>query len=288
VENQKAILLLSCPDTLGIVSRISHFIFERRGNILSLDQHVDVEKQRFFMRVEWSLANFTIPAGDLHEAFAPLAKEFKADWHLELISNQRKPNLAIFVSHYDHCLQDLLWRTEAGELNCQVPLIISNHQTCAPIAERHGIKFVHLPINKENKEAQENTQKALIKEYQIDLIVLARYMQILTPAFTEQFPAKIINIHHSFLPAFTGGKPYQQAQERGVKIIGATSHYATAELDEGPIIQQDITHITHKDALEDLVYKGRDLERIVLARAVKLHLEHRILVHGLKTIVFES
>lgn len=282
----RAILLLSCPDTLGVVARISHFIFERRGNIINLDQHVDSEDKMFFMRVEWSLEDFTIPVEDLDEAFAPLAKEFKANWKIQ-IAGQQKPRVAIFVSKYSHCLLDLLWRHESGELNSEISLIISNHPDLEPIAKNHKIPFEVFAINKENKLEQEKKEIALLKEHKIELVVLARYMQILSDSFISEYPNQIINIHHSFLPAFIGSNPYKQAQDRGVKIIGATSHYATADLDEGPIIQQDITRISHRDSLNDLICKGRDLERIVLARAVKLHLEHRILVHGRKTIIFE-
>ncbi|MDJ0626432.1 MAG: formyltetrahydrofolate deformylase [Candidatus Caenarcaniphilales bacterium] len=283
----KAILLLSCPDTTGIVARISHFIFERQGNIINLDQHVDTEDKMFFMRAEWSLENFTIPTKDLIEAFRPLGKEFKADWKIELV-NSKKPKVAILVSKYSHCLQDLLWRKETGEIDCEFPVIISNHPDLQSLSQSHGIEYKVYPINKENKLSQEKQEIELLKKLNVDLIVLARYMQILTDQFIDEFPSKIINIHHSFLPAFIGSNPYKQAQDRGVKIIGATSHYATIDLDEGPIIQQDITRISHRDSLNDLVCKGRDLERIVLAKAVKLHLEHRILVNGRKTIIFED
>jgi formyltetrahydrofolate deformylase len=282
----RAILLLSCPDTLGVVARISHFIFERRGNIINLDQHVDTQDKMFFMRVEWSLEDFTISIEDLHEAFAPLAKEFKANWTIR-IAGLQKPKVAIFVSKYSHCLHDLLWRHESGELSSEISLIISNHPDLEPIAKNHKIPFEVFSITKETKPEQEKKEIALLKQHKIELVVMARYMQILSDTFIAEYPNRIINIHHSFLPAFVGSNPYKQAQDRGVKIIGATSHYATADLDEGPIIQQDITHISHRDSLNDLICKGRDLERIVLAKAVKLHLEHRILVHGRKTIIFE-
>ena len=257
----KAILLLSCPDTLGVVARISHFIFERRGNIINLEQHVDTQDKMFFMRIEWDLKDFTIPFEDLNEAFSPLGKEFKANWTIQLINSFSKPKVALFIS---------------------------NHPDLEPIAKNYNIDFRLFPINKENKIQQEQKEIALLKEYKIDLIVLARYMQVLTDNFIAEFPHQIINIHHSFLPAFIGSNPYKQAQERGVKIIGATSHYATADLDEGPIIQQDITRISHSDSLNDLICKGRDLERTVLAKAVKLHLESKILVHNHKTIIFET
>ncbi len=287
-QTNKAILLLSCPDTLGVVARISHFIFERRGNIINLEQHVDTEDKMFFMRIEWDLKDFTIPTEDLNEAFAPLGKEFKADWTIQLINSSCKPKVAIFVSKYSHCLLDLIWRQQTGELNCDFSVIISNHAELEPIAKNYNLDFRLFSINKENKLEQEQKEIALLKEYKIDLIVLARYMQVLTDNFIAEFPHRIINIHHSFLPAFIGSNPYKQAQDRGVKIIGATSHYATADLDEGPIIQQDITRISHSDSLNDLICKGRDLERTVLAKAVKLHLESKILVYNHKTIIFES
>jgi formyltetrahydrofolate deformylase len=284
-ENKEtAILLLSCPDRIGLVSRLSHFIFERGGNILDLDEHVDTDAKTFFIRIAWDMANFTINPEELDEAFAPLAKEFKAQWEIRLQS--KKPRIAIFVSKYDHCLQDILWRHKMGEFEIDIPLIISNHPDLNALADHYRIPYYVFPITKENKAKQEKDQLKLLKEKAIDTIVLARYMQILSSEFVNHFPNQIINIHHSFLPAFMGGNPYKQAYERGVKIIGATSHYVTEDLDEGPIIEQDIMRISHKDTINDLKRKGRDLERLVLARALHHHVEHRILVHGKKTIIF--
>ncbi len=280
-----AILLLSCPDQMGLVSRISHFIYERGGNILDLDEHVDPEDHLFFIRVAWDMENFSIPADQLVEAFLPLGKEFKADWDIRF--DQRKQNVAIFVSKYDHCLQEILWRHRVGEFEMDVPLIISNHPDLQDLAYHYQIPYHVFPIDKVNKSDQEKKELKLLEDNNIDTIVLARYMQIISPQIVEQYPNHIINIHHSFLPAFIGGNPYKQAYQRGVKIIGATSHYVTTDLDEGPIIEQDIIRISHKDALRDLVRKGRDLERMVLARALHHHLEERILVHGRRTIIFE-
>jgi formyltetrahydrofolate deformylase len=280
-----ATLLLSCPDRSGLVARISHFIFERGGNILDLDEHVDRESGMFFMRVSWSMDSFSIPADDLEYAFAPLAREFGAVWGLH--SSERRERVAVFVSKYDHCLQDILWRYRAGELDVDIPLIVSNHPDLEPLAAQYGIDYRVFPITKDNKASQEELELRLLEEYNIDTVVLARYMQVLSGQFVEAMPGRIINIHHSFLPAFSGGNPYRQALERGVKIIGASSHYVTEELDEGPIIEQDITRVSHRDSLEEMVRKGRDLERLVLARALKRHIEHRVLVYGRKTVVFE-
>jgi len=277
-----AILLLSCKDRTGLISRISHFVFERGGNILDLDEHVDGEY--FFIRLAWDMENFSVPEADTAEAFAPLAKEFDAKWKINFTG--RNMRVAVFVSKFDHCLQEILWRQRLGEFNIDIPLIISNHEDLKPLAEQYGVPFCVFPINAGNKEEQEKKELALLKEKQIDAIVLARYMQVLTPAFVDAYPNKIINIHHSFLPAFVGSNPYKQAYERGVKIIGATSHYVTKVLDDGPIIEQDVIRISHKDTVDDLVRKGRDLERLILARALYYHAQHRILVHGKKTIVF--
>lgn len=280
-----AVLLLSCPDRVGLVSRISHFIFERGGNILDLDEHVELDTNTFAIRVAWDMQRFTLNQEDLQEAFAPLAKEFGAAWTIRF--NNRKPRLALFVSKYDHCLQEILWRYSLGEYHVEIPLVISNHPDLQPLVEYHGIPYHIFPITRENKQAQEQKELALLAAHDIDTIVLARYMQILSPQFVEAFPSQIINIHHSFLPAFIGGNPYKQAYNRGVKLIGATSHYVTADLDDGPIIEQDIIRISHKDTIRDLKRKGRDLERLVLARAIEYHLEHRVLVNGRKTIVFQ-
>ena len=284
-NNPTAILLLSCKDRTGLVSRISNFIFERGGNILDLDEHVDPVENMFFIRVAWSTKNFSIGVEEIEEAITPLAKEFKASWKIRIA--EEKLRTAIFVSKYDHCIQDILWRQKMGEFEIEIPLIISNHPDLEHLAEQYGIPFHVFPINKENKPDQEAVELGLLKEHQIDTIILARYMQILSPDFVREYPSRIINIHHSFLPAFVGSKPYNQAYERGVKIIGATSHYVTTDLDEGPIIEQGIIRISHKDSIKDLIRKGRDLERRVLAQAILNHSEHRILVHGQKTIVFE-
>ncbi len=284
-RNTTVILLLSCPDRMGLVSRISHFIFERGGNILDLDEHVEREGQVFSIRVAWDMKNFSILPADLEEAFTPLAKEFNADWKIYFA--ERKSRAAIFVSRYDHCLQEILWRHSLGEFAMDIPLIISNHPDLGFLAEQYSIPYHVFPITRENKIEQEKKELRLLKEHNIDTIILARYMQILSPNFVHTYPNQIINIHHSFLPAFMGGNPYRQAYQRGVKIIGATSHYVTEALDEGPIIAQDIIRISHRDTIEDLRRKGRDLERLVLARAIQYHTEHRVLVCGQKTIIFQ-
>ncbi len=283
-HNSTAILLLSCPDRVGLVSRISHFIFERQGNILDLDEHVDTGSGMFFIRVAWDMDGFSISSEEIEDAFRPLAREFRADWKIHL--SHEKPRTAIFVSKYEHCLQELLWRHGTGELAMEIPLIVSNHKDLETLAAQYNIPFHVFPISPENKMEQERRELSLLKENRVDTVVLARYMQVLTSQLVDAFPGRIINIHHSFLPAFSGGNPYRQAFERGVKIIGATSHYVTGELDEGPIIEQDIIRISHKDTLKNLIRKGRDLERIVLTRAVSSHIEHRVLVNGRKTIVF--
>jgi len=283
-ENNTAILLLSCPDRVGLVSRISNFIFERGGNILDLDEHVDVDTHTFFIRVSWDLSGFSIPRTELSEALAPMAKEFQALWDISFADQRLR--VALFVSKYDHCLQELLWRQKQGEYPVDFPLIISNHPDLLPLAEQYAIPFHLFPITHENKLEQEQKELKLLRDENIDTLVLARYMQMLSSGFIKEYPDRIINIHHSFLPSFTGGDPYQQAYQRGVKIIGATSHYVTEDLDQGPIIEQDVVRISHKDTVEDLKRKGRDLERLVLARALKYHAEHRILAHGKRTIVF--
>jgi formyltetrahydrofolate deformylase len=284
-KNIIATLLFSCPDRVGLVSRISHFIFERGGNILDLNEHVDPDEQRFFIRVAWDLKNFSISVLDLETAFSPLGKEFNASWKIHF--SHKKKRLALFVSKLDHCLHEILWRYNLGEFETEIPLIISNHNDLQKLADYYKIPFHFHPITPENKNEQEKSEFKLLEEYNIDTIVLARYMQILSPAFIDKYPNQIINIHHSFLPAFIGSNPYKQAYDRGVKIIGATSHYVTNELDEGPIIDQDIIRITHKDTVENLIRKGRDLERLVLVRAIDYHLQNRILVHGKKTIIFD-
>ena len=280
-----AILLLSCPDRAGLVARISQFIYEQGGNILDLDEHVDTSGKMFFIRVAWSLEHVSMSPAEMEEALTPLAREFEASWKFRL--SDRKMRVALFVSRYDHCLQELLWRHSIGEFRIEIPLIVSNHPDLQPLARRYGIPFHHVPLTAETRRDRELQQMELLGHHEIDTVVLARYMQVLTPQFVERYPSRIINIHHSFLPAFVGGNPYGQAFDRGVKIIGATSHYVTEELDQGPIIEQDIVRISHKDTLDDLIRKGRDLERLVLARALRLHSEHRILVNGQKTVVFD-
>ena len=280
-----ALLLLSCPDNVGLVSRISHFIFERGGNILDLDEHVEPDDGIFSLRIAWDMKNFSISPADLDAAFTPLAKEFNAQWNISFLEKRQK--IALFVSRHDHCLQEILWRHSIGEYAVDIPLIISNHPDLKPLAEHHSIPFHVFPITTENKGQQEADELKLLQEHAIDTVVLARYMQILSPQFIQQYPDNIINIHHSFLPAFIGGDPYKQAHQRGVKIIGATSHFVTEDLDTGPIIEQDVIQISHRDTVSDLKRKGRDLERLVLARALQFHTEYRVLVCGKKTIVFQ-
>jgi formyltetrahydrofolate deformylase len=285
MPTRKAILLLSCPDSKGLVARISGFISDGGGNIISLNEHVDTIEKTFFFRVVWDLENFNVPASELEVAFEPLANELGATWKIHFTG--RKLRIAVFVSKYDHCLQELLWRQSLVDYPVEIPLIISNHSDVKPMADYHRIPFHVIPITPESKKEQELKELELLSRNDIDAVVLARYMQVLSGEFISKYPGRIINIHHSFLPAFMGGNPYKQAYERGVKIIGATSHYVTEDLDEGPIIEQDIVRISHRDTTEDLIRKGRDLERIVLARAVYFHAEHRILLNGRKTIVFD-
>jgi formyltetrahydrofolate deformylase len=280
-----AIVLVSCPDQKGINAAIADFIFRNNGNIVHADEHQDAEEQLFLMRVEWELEGFAIAAGDFERQFAPLATRFGMQWRLALSAH--KPRTAIFVSQHDHCLVDLLYRHRTGELPCEIPLIVSNHPDAQRDAGFHGIPFHMIPVWPEDKAAAERTELDLLREMRIDLVVLARYMQILSPEFVRQYPQRIINIHHSFLPAFVGAKPHRQAFQRGVKLIGATAHYVTETLDDGPIIEQDVARISHRDAVDDLAQKGRDLEKIVLSRAVRWHLENRILVYGKKTVIFD-
>ncbi|AIE73284.1 MULTISPECIES: formyltetrahydrofolate deformylase [unclassified Synechocystis] len=283
MPNLTATLLVSCPDQPGIVAKIAQFIYQNQGNIIHADQHTDFSSGLFLNRVEWQLDNFRLSRPELLAAWSQLAQQLKATWQIHF--SDQLPRLALWVSKQDHCLLDILWRWRSGELRCEIPVIISNHPALKPIADQFAIDFHCLPITKENKLAQEAAELDLLKQYQIDLVVLAKYLQILTTDFVEKFP-NIINIHHSFLPAFPGANPYHRAHERGVKIIGATAHYATAQLDEGPIIEQDVVRVSHRDNVEDLIRKGRDLERMVLARAVRLHLQHRILVYDNRTVVF--
>jgi formyltetrahydrofolate deformylase len=281
--NPVATLLIDCPDRKGLVARVSGLLYRHGANITHADQHQDREAGLFFMRVEWTLEDFDVEA--FRTAFEPLASSLDMDWRLEVSTTLTR--VAIFVSQHLHCLADLLSRYQAGELTCSIPLIVSNHADAGPLADFYKIPFHHLPVKDLGKEEAERRQLALLAEKEIDLVVLARYMQILSPEFVARHPYRIINVHHSFLPAFIGAKPYHQAFRRGVKLIGSTSHYVTEILDDGPIIEQDVTRISHRDQQEDLVEKGRDLERIVLSRAVKWHLEHRILRYGSKTVVFD-
>ena len=286
VIKNSAILLIHCPDNSGIVVAITDFIHSNSGNILYLDQHVDVDRGVFFMRIEWQLETFAIQREKIYEYFETLVgTRYKMTASLHF--SDEKPRMALFVSKMSHCFYDLLARYESGELDIEIPVIISNHSDLQHAAERLGIDFHCISINKENKQQQEEKQKLLLQKYKIDFIVLARYMQVLSDDFVKDYPQRIINIHHSFLPAFPGGRPYHSAYERGVKIIGATSHYVTAELDAGPIIEQDVVHVSHKNSVEDMVRIGRDLEKIVLARAVRHHVHHDLLVYENRTVVFE-
>ncbi len=278
-----ATLVVSCPDRPGLVAKIANFIYANGGNIIHADQHTDFTTGLFLIRIEWQLEGFNLPREVISTAFAAIAKPIEAHWQLHF--SDYIPRLAIWVTKQNHCLLDLLWRQKARELPAQIPLIISNHPNLGYIAEQFNIDFHHLPIAKETKSEQEAKQLELLARYQIDLVVLAKYMQVLSADFVAHFP-KIINIHHSFLPAFAGANPYQRAYERGVKIIGATAHYVTEDLDEGPIIEQEVNHVSHRDTVADLIRKGKDLERLVLARAVRLHLQNRVLVYGNRTVVF--
>ena len=286
-----ATLLITCPDAKGIVAAIADFLYQHNANILHADQHQDAENNLFLMRVEWDLANFNVDEASFSQAFSPIATRFNMTWQLKL--SLHKTRVAIMVSQYDHCLADLLHRHKSGELACEIPLVISNHRDTEALVKFYGIDFHYLPVTKEspttksNKAEVEAAQFKLFAQYDIDLIVLARYMQILSPDFVARYPQKIINIHHSFLPAFIGARPYHRAFERGVKLIGATSHYVTEVLDEGPIIEQDIDRISHRDQVEDLIQKGRDLERVVLSKAVRWHIENRILLYANKTVIFD-
>jgi formyltetrahydrofolate deformylase len=281
----KATLLIYSPDRPGLVAAVTDFISVNRGNVLYLEQHVDKHEGIFFMRVEWDLTAFLIPQEKIGEYFQTLYAQ-KYDMTFRLYFSDYRPRMAVFVSKMSHCLFDILGRYTAGEWKVDLPVIISNHEDLRWVADKFGIEFHVFNMKKGNKEEVEAAQMALLKEQNIDFIVLARYMQILTEDFINAFPNKIINIHHSFLPAFIGAKPYHAAYERGVKIIGATSHYVTTELDAGPIIEQDVTRITHKNSVEDLIQKGKDLEKIVLSRAIESHINRRILVYKNKTVVF--
>ena len=281
--NGSAVLLIHCPDRKGLVANVSGLLYRYGANITHADQHQDRDQGLFFMRVEWSLEGFNLPV--FEREFRGMAEQFGMRWHLD--SAERPPRVAIFVSRYLHCLADLLQRYQSGELRCSIPLIVSNHRDAESLARFYGIEFRHIPVAPERKREAEESQLETLRSAEIDLIVLARYMQILPPEFVTRYPSRIINVHHSFLPAFVGARPYHAAFERGVKLIGATSHYVTERLDDGPIIEQDVVRISHRDQVEDLLRKGRDLERVVLSRAVAWHLDGRILSYGNKTVIFD-
>ena len=280
-----AVLLVSCPDRKGIVATISDFVFRHNGNILHADEHADEESNLFLMRVEFDPSGFDIDLEDFSRHFTPIADEFEMQWRLARSNYRQK--MIILVSKYDHCLVDLLYRHKSGELACNIPLIISNHADNQPIADFYRIPYITIPVPKDSKRQAEEKILSLLQQHNPDFMVLARYMQILSNEFVHRYPQRIINIHHSFLPAFVGAKPYHQAFTRGVKLIGATSHYVTEVLDDGPIIEQDVVRISHRDSLDDLLQKGRDLEKVVLSRAVRWHIENRVLLYGNKTVVFD-
>jgi len=282
---RSAILLIYCDDRKGLVADITRFIAANDGNILHLDQHVDDQKQVFFMRIEWDLTHFAISDDTIGDQFERQIGS-KYNMHFDLFFSDQVPRMALFVSGYAHCMYDILARHQLGEWDVEIPLIISNHADLEPVAKRFGIDYKMLPITKENKARQERRQLDLLNEYNIEFIVLARYMQILSGDFISHYPNRIINIHHSFLPAFPGAGPYHSAHNRGVKIIGATSHFVTEELDAGPIIDQDIVRVSHKDSVDDFIRKGRDLEKLVLSRAVWYYLERRLLTYDNRTVVF--
>lgn len=286
VNKNSAILLISCPDQKGIITSVTSFIFKNQGNIIELEQHIDKTCGKFFMRIEWDMNGFLIPQDNLKAEFGKtLGKTYQMEWDIHFSINT--PKMAIFVSKHAHCFLDILARFQSNEWGIEIPIVISNHQDWQPVVENLNIKFQYIPITAQNKAEQEKFQIELMKQYKIDFIVLARYMQILSPDFIKHFQNKIINIHHSFLPAFPGAKPYHSAFERGVKIIGATSHYVTDDLDCGPIIEQNVTHVSHNDSVEDLIRKGKDVEKVVLSKAIWKHFNHKILVHQNRTIVFE-
>jgi formyltetrahydrofolate deformylase len=279
-----AILLISCPDSKGEVATIADFVYRHNGNILHADEHADEESGLFLMRVEFDPKDFDIDLTDFGKHFAPVAAKFQMKWRLA--QSSQRPRMIVFVSKYDHCLVDLLYRRQSGELACDIPLIISNHADNQPLADFYKVPYAVVAVTKDNKQQSEQKIQALIDQHRPDFMVLARYMQILSNEFVNRYPQRIINIHHSFLPAFVGARPYHQAFERGVKLIGATSHYVTEVLDDGPIIEQDVVRVSHRDTVEDLIRKGRDLEKVVLSRAVRWHVENRVLVYGNKTVVF--
>ena len=280
-----AILLISCPDKRGITATVTNFVYENGGNIIHAEQHIDDQENIFFMRIEWSLAGFAIDKDGIGPAFQPIALTFGMNWSLYFFD--QAPKVSIFVSKHLHCLYDLLLRHRSGQFNCEMVSVFSNHTDAGMVADEFGLGFHHIPKTKENRAEQEAEEMRILEKEGIDLIVLARYHQIFSGDFVANFANRIINIHHSFLPAFAGERPYDKAYRKGVKLIGATSHYVTAELDEGPIIEQDTVRISHKDSVGDLIRSGEDIEKVVLSRAVRLHLERKILCYGNKTIVFD-
>ena len=280
-----AVLLISCPDKSGIMAETFGFLARHGGNVLQADNFGDPEQNVFLMRIEWDLQHFDLDMRDFSAHFARLAERFKMHWRVALSSY--RPRMAILASHQDHCLADLLHRHQIGELKCEIPLVISNHPEARPLAEFYGVEFHHVPMDKDNRPQAEAAILELLHSHDVDFIVLARFMQVLSNGFVDRYPHRIINIHHSFLPAFVGERPYHRAFERGVKLVGATAHYVTEVLDEGPIIEQDTVRVSHRDALEVLLRKGRDLEKVVLSRAVRWHVENRILLYGNKTTVFD-
>jgi formyltetrahydrofolate deformylase len=284
MNSPTATLLISCPDQRGLVAKIANFIYANGGNIIHADQHTDLAANLFLTRIEWQLDRFNLPRDLIGPAFNSIAQPLQASWQLHF--SDTVPRIAVWVSRQDHCLFDLILRQQAKEFTAEISLIISNHPDLKALADQFGIDYHHIPITKENKLTQEIKQLELLRQYNIDLVVLAKYMQVLSSEFIAQFP-QIINIHHSFLPAFMGADPYRQAYDRGVKIIGATAHYITGDLDAGPIIHQDVVQVSHRDDVADLIRKGKDLERVVLARAVRSHLLWRVLVYGNRTVVFE-
>lgn len=280
-----AILLIQAPDARGLVAGVSDFVYRHNGNVVDADQHTDTEAGQFFMRIEWQLDGFRLARDEIAPEFAKWARPRKASF--QLYFSAEKPRLAIFVSKLDHCLHDLVLRHRAKEFDAEIPLIVSNHEELRPLADMYRTPFHVFPLTRKNRKEQERKQIALLRRERVNTIILGRYMQVLSEQVVQAFQNEIINIHHSFLPAFAGGRPYQQAHERGVKIIGATSHYVTEKLDEGPIIEQGVTPVTHRDSVDDMVRKGRDLEKLVLGRAVRLHLSRRVLVHENRTVVFD-
>jgi formyltetrahydrofolate deformylase len=282
---QSATLLLHCPDQKGIVAAVAQLLFEHGGNIMHADQHQDMELGLFFMRIEWSLGEFSLDDAQFRHAFRPLAERFGMRW--QVTRSTAWPRIAIFVSKQQHCLVDLLYRHQIGELACHIPLIISNHTDAEATAAHYGVEFLHIPVTSSNKAQAEAEEIAALEQHGVELIVLARYMQVLSPNFCARYSNRIINVHHSLLPAFSGGAPHKQAFDRGVRLIGATAHYVTEVLDDGPIIEQEVIRVSHRDQLEDLKEKGRDAERLVLSRAVRWHVERRIVSYGRKTVVFD-